>query len=100
MAVLALGAPEAAPLNAHRSVGFTIHGLEVLLPLAAFIACLPCTDLLLSLLLVVVGTAQITLAEAHRWAGGLHPLGAMLVLAVASVLATRSLQRRAMPADR
>jgi hypothetical protein len=85
----------AGALEAHRSVGFAIHGLEVLLLPAAVIAWLPRTDLLLSLLLVVVGTAQITLAEAHRWAGGLHPLGAMLVLAVASVLAKRSPQRRA-----
>ena len=76
-------------LDAHRTVGFTTHGIECLVLVTALVAWLPRTDVLLSLALVIVGTTQVALANAHRWAGGLHPLGAMLVLAIAAVLVQR-----------
>jgi hypothetical protein len=76
-------------LDAHRTVGFTTHGIEFLVLLTAVVAWLPRTDVLLSLALVVVGTTQVALANAHRWAGGLHPLGALFVLAIAVVLVRR-----------
>jgi len=38
-------------------------------------------------LLAVIGTAQVTLASSHRWVGGLHPLFALVVLALAVALA-------------
>jgi hypothetical protein len=82
-------------LDAHRSVGFTLHGLEVLTLVVALVAWLPRADRWLSLALAVVGTVQIALASAHAWTGALHPLGAMAVLAIATVLARRGLQRRA-----
>ena len=80
-------------LAAHETVGFTVHGFEVLIFLAAVAAWLPLTDLGLAFLLMVMGTAQIALAGAETWAGGLHPLGALFVLVLASLLARRGLHR-------
>lgn len=79
------GAGQAA-LDAHRTVGFTAHGLEVLILIVALIAWLQRRDLLLSALLAVIGTVQVALAGAHRWVGGLHPLFALIVLALAVAL--------------
>src|SRR5919201_305043 len=56
-------------LDAHTSVGFTVHGLELLLLLVA-------------------------LADAHGWTGGLHPLGALLVLVLAAAIVRRDRRRR------
>ena len=83
-------------LHAHESVGFTVHGLEVLVLLVALVAWLPGADLVLSLLLAVVGTVQIALAGSERWVGGLHPLLALVVLglAVALLQRNRPLRRR------
>lgn len=80
-------------LDAHRSVGFTAHGIEVGVLLSAVLAWLPARDLLLSLLLAVVGTAQIALADAHRWVGALHPLGALVVLTIAASLVRNARSR-------
>jgi hypothetical protein len=80
-------------LDAHTAVGFTVHGLEVLLFLVALAAWLPRADVGLSLLMALLGTTQLALADAHGWTGGLHPLGALLVLALATVIARRDLQR-------
>jgi hypothetical protein len=82
------GAGQSA-LDAHRTVGFTAHGLEVLILITALVAWLPRRDLALSALLAVIGTAQVTLASAQRWIGGLHPLLALIVLALAATLAFR-----------
>ena len=83
-------------LDAHRSVGFTVHGFEVLILLAALVAWLPRTDLWLSLLMAVGGTVQLALASAEKWTGALHPLGALFVLVLGAVLVRRALQRRAL----
>ena len=69
-----------------------MHGLELLLLVAALVARLPRRDLGLSLLLAVIGTVQISLASAHAWTGGLHPLFALVVLTLAATLARRSLR--------
>lgn len=84
-------------LEAHQTVGFTVHGFEVLIFLAAVAAWLPLTDLGLAFLLMVLGTAQIALAGAETWAGGLHPLGALFVLVLATLLARRGLRRHRRP---
>jgi hypothetical protein len=76
-------------LDAHRTVGFTVHGLEVLVFVAALVAWLPRRDLVLSALLAVIGTVQVSLASAHRWVGGLHALLALVVLALAATLLFR-----------
>jgi hypothetical protein len=85
-------------LDAHRSAGFTVHGLEVLLFVVALVAWLPRPDVALSLLMAVLGTTQLALADAHGWTGGLHPLGALLVLVLAAAIARRDLERRRAPA--
>jgi hypothetical protein len=81
-------------LDAHTTVGFTVHGLEVLVFLVALVAWLPRADVGLSLLLALLGTTQIALADAHGWTGGLHPLGALLVLVLAGAIVRRDRQRR------
>jgi hypothetical protein len=78
-------------LDAHRPLGFTVHGFEVLLFLAALLAWPFSVDLALSLL--------VTLADSRGWVGGLHPLGALVVLALAVVVARRGLRgQRVSPA--
>jgi hypothetical protein len=80
-------------LDAHKSMGWTVHGFEMLVFLAALIAWLPWVDLVLSLLLAAVGTVQVALASEHRWVGGLHPLLALVVVGLAAVLAQRAISR-------
>jgi hypothetical protein len=86
------GAGQSA-LDAHKTAGFTAHGLEVLIVIAALVAWLPWRDLGLSLLLSVIGTVQVALASEHRWVGALHPLLALVVLGLAAALAMRGLRR-------
>jgi hypothetical protein len=80
-------------LDAHKTAGFTAHGLEVLIFIAALVAWLPRRDLGLSLLLSVIGTLQVTLASEQRWVGALHPLLALVVLGLAAALALLGLRR-------
>ena len=81
-------------LDAHRSVGFTVHAFEVLVLIVALMAWLPGADLGLSLLMAVLGTSQVALASAERWTGALHPLFALFVLALGAVLVQRDLRLR------
>jgi hypothetical protein len=81
-------------LDAHRTVGFTVHGFEVLILLAALVAWLPRADLGLSVLMAVGGTVQLALSGAEKWTGALHPLGALFVLVLAAVLVRRDLRHR------
>ena len=73
-------------LDAHRTVGLSAHGLEVLIFIAALVAWLPRRNLTLSALLAVIGTTQVALASGQRWVGGLHPLLALVVLTLAATL--------------
>ena len=57
-------------LDAHTTVGFTVHALEVLLFLVALVAWLPRADVGLSLLMALLGTTQIALAEAPAGRAG------------------------------
>jgi Family of unknown function (DUF6220) len=82
------GAGQAA-LDAHRTAGFTVHGLEVLVLVVALVAWLPRTDIILSAALAVLGTFQVALASETKWVGALHPLGALFVLVLAAVLLRR-----------
>ena len=84
----------AGALDAHRDVGFTVHGFEVLILVAALVAWLPRADLGLSLLMAVGGTVQLALSSADAWTGALHPLGALFVLILGAVLARRDLRHR------
>jgi hypothetical protein len=82
------GAGQAA-LDAHRTAGFTVHGFEVLVFIVALVAWLPRTDVILSAALAVLGTVQIALASGTKWVGALHPLGALFVLTLVTVLLRR-----------
>jgi hypothetical protein len=77
-------------LNAHKSVGFIAHAIELAVAVMALVAWLPRTQVILSIALAVVGTVQVSLADAHRWVGGLHPLGALVVLTMATRIAWES----------
>jgi hypothetical protein len=81
-------------LDAHKSAGWTVHGFEMLVFVAALVAWLPWVDLVLSLLLAVLGTAQVALASEHRWVGGLHPALALVVVGLAATLVLRAIRRR------
>ena len=81
-------------LDAHKSTGWTVHGFELLVFVAALAAWLPWVDLVLSLLLAVLGTVQVALAGEHRWVGGLHPLLALVVVGMAATLVLRAVRRR------
>jgi hypothetical protein len=88
-------------LDAHRTVGFTVHGFEVLILVAALVAWLPPADIGLSLLLALGGTIQLALSDAEKWIGALHPLGALFVLVLAAILVRRDLRhRRPVPGHR
>lgn len=80
-------------LDLHKSLGWTVHGFEGVVMLAAISAWLPRVDLALSALLFVVGTAQVALASETMWIGGLHPLLALVVLSLAAVLTLRGIRR-------
>jgi len=81
-------------LDAHKTAGWTVHGFEMLVFVAALVARLPWVDLVLSLLLAVFGTVQVSLASEHRWIGGLHPLLALFVVGLAAALVQRAVRRR------
>jgi hypothetical protein len=82
-------------LDAHRTVGFAVHAMEVLILVAALVAWLPRPDLGLSLFMAVVGTVQLALASAEAaWTGALHPLGALFVLVLAAALVRRDMAYR------
>ena len=78
-------------LDAHKTAGWTVHGFEMLVFVAALVAWLPWVDLVLSLLLAVIGTVQVLLASEHGWVGGVHPV---LALVVGGRAARRGLRAR------
>jgi hypothetical protein len=81
-------------LDAHKTTGWTVHGFEMLVFVAALVAWLPWVDIVLSLLLAVIGTVQVFLASEHRWVGGAHPVLALVVVGLAAMLVLRALGRR------
>jgi hypothetical protein len=56
----------------------------------ALVAWPPRTQIILSIALAVIGTVRASLADAHRWVGALHPLGALVVLIMATRIAWES----------
>ena len=81
-------------LDAHKTAGWTVHGIELLVFIAALVAWLPWVDVVLSSLLAVIGTVQVALANEHRWVGGLHPLLALVLIGLAATLVLRAVRRR------
>jgi hypothetical protein len=80
-------------LDAHKTAGWTVHGFELLIFVAALVAWLPWVDLVLSFVLALIGTVQVSLASEHRWVGGLHPVLALVVVGLAAMLVLRALRR-------
>lgn len=81
-------------LDAHKTTGWTVHGFEMLVFVAALVAWLPWVDIVLSLLLAVIGTVQVFLASEHGWVGGVHPVLALVVVGLAAMLVLRARGRR------
>ena len=81
-------------LDAHKNTGLVVHSLEIVVFVAALVAWLSRTDLLLALALAVIGTVQVALADAHKWAGGFHGFFALVVLALAGTFVRRALAAR------
>jgi hypothetical protein len=80
-------------LDAHKDLGGVVHIVEVLVFLVAIGAYWKrWWDVGLSLLLAVVGTIQLGLADGDDWVGGLHGLFALLVLVIATIAAHRSVR--------
>jgi hypothetical protein len=73
-------------LQTHKDAGLWVHGLEVLTLIAALFAR---WERVLALVLALVGTAQIALADSHKYVGGLHGLFAMFVLLLAASILWR-----------
>jgi hypothetical protein len=76
-------------LDAHRGLGFLItNPLALLFLIAALLAWHPSTRLrTISIVVPILTFIQMILAGAGRWAGGLHPLNAILVLGLYGYLA-------------
>lgn len=78
-------------LSAHKDLGNTVHGVEVLVFLSALGAYWRrWWEVGLSFALAVIGTAQVFLANGDRWVGALHGLFALLVFVLGAVVAHRS----------
>jgi hypothetical protein len=74
-------------LDVHKTVGGIVHGLEVLVLVAALFSK---ADRWLAFALAAIGTVQLALADADKWAGGLHGLFATFVLLLAAAIAWRA----------
>jgi polyferredoxin len=81
-------------LDLHRNFGFILtQPLALLFLIVALIAWLPNTRLrTISIVVPILTFVQMILAGAGRWAGALHPVNAILILALYGYLA-RSLWR-------
>ncbi|WP_217914114.1 hypothetical protein [Miltoncostaea marina] len=86
------GAGEDA-LDIHEGLGGAVHGVEILVFLAAIGAFWKRWGLVgLALALPVVGTIQLAFAESDEgWVGGLHGLFAVAVLVIAAVVGHRAM---------
>ena len=79
-------------LDEHQDTGWIVHNFEIAVFVTALVAWLPRADIGWSVLLVVVGTAQILLSDAERWVGAIHGVGALVVLIIASICVHRDLR--------
>ena len=85
------GAGEDA-LDIHEGLGGAVHGVEILVFLAAIGAFWKRWGLVgLAFSLPVVGTIQLAFTEGEDWVGGLHGLFAVAVLVIAAVIGHRAM---------
>ena len=74
-----------------RDLGFTLtHGLSILIFLAALLAWIEPSGLVLAFLIGALTTVQVFLPEIdNRWIAGLHPVNALLLFLLALLLLWR-----------
>lgn len=80
-------------LDAHKNVGGVVHGLEILV----FLAAIPAYwkrwgEIGLSLSLAVVGFIQVGFSDGDDWVGGIHGLLALFVLVLAAIISHRAMR--------
>jgi hypothetical protein len=80
-------------LDAHENLGHAVHGIEVVV----FLAAIPAfwrrwSEIGWSLALAVIGSAQIGFASGGEWSGGFHALFALLVLILAAIITHRDMR--------
>lgn len=80
-------------LDVHEGLGGAVHGVEILVFLAAIGAFWKRWGLVgLALSLPVIGTVQLAFTESDEgWVGGLHGLLAVAVLVIAAVIGHRAM---------
>ncbi len=81
----------ATSLDLHEDLGFTVtHGLSILVFLAALVAWIGRTGLVLAFLIGVLTTIQVILPQFdNAWIAGLHPVNALVLFLLALVLLWR-----------
>jgi len=85
-------------LEAHRTVGFITHLVEILVFLAALVGWWKDWRMVgFAFLLPLVGTVQLAFSDGEDWVGGLHGLLALIVLVLAAIIHVRAM-RTARPA--
>ncbi|HWT24420.1 MAG TPA: DUF6220 domain-containing protein [Solirubrobacteraceae bacterium] len=85
-------------LDAHRGLGWATHSFETLVLVAALVAWLPRSDIGMSFALFAIGTLQVLLAGSSDWVGGLHALGALMVVGLAFAMVARRRRTRVLAA--
>lgn len=80
-------------LDAHKNMGGIVHIVEVLVFLSAIGAYWRrWGEIGLSFALAVVGTIQLSLADADEWVGGLHGVFALIVMILAAIITHRTMR--------
>jgi hypothetical protein len=80
-------------LDAHKSVGNAVHGVEVLTFVAALVAFWKrWGEVAWSFALGVIGTVQLGFADGDEWVGGFHGLLALVVLILAAIVTHRAMR--------
>jgi len=91
-----LGIFGAESFDAHESVGYALHGITLLVFLAALAGPRTGRDMGMGLVLLLIATLQVYLPELRDDAPGiaaLHPVVALLILGLASHIGSRYLGR-------
>lgn len=80
-------------LDLHKSLGNTVHGIEVLAFVAALVAYWKAwAKVAPAFALAVIGTLQLGFADADEWVAGLHGLLALVVLILAHAIVQRTVR--------
>jgi len=93
-----LGIFGASSFSAHESVGYALHGITLLVLVAALLGPRTGRDIGMAFVLLVIATVQVYLPELRGDApaiAALHPLVALLILGLAAHIGSRYLGRGA-----